>query len=361
MAISPLDIARKVISTTLSARANTPTTTKTTKVTDNSVKSSSTTNSSKSNSGQSYAYDPSGNKVNVNIKDGLSYLDNGQRVGAGYTVQTGGGIYKMGNDGKGTKVDSHNQYVNTLVNNTGKSTGGTTSNKAKGDIVNTLSGDARSSNILGTPMKSYTNQYNDALLNIYEKNPVDNSVLAQMFTSDILNRDMPNNKRYGDFAITQEMIDGYDKAYDDTISNMGKRYDGFKDEDKNNIVGQLYADAINRYKEGGSKGNPNLRVQSNVDDLPKNTQYNDLANALVEYNPPNIQSGATPVNTVVPAVNGNNIPVRNTNDFIPLDSSNPDIGGIYQTNQGYAFEYEGNRTMISEQEYIELMETILGF
>ena len=80
MAISPLDIARKVISTTLSARANTPTTTKTTKVTDNTVKSSSTTNSSKNNSGQSYAYDTSGNKVNVNIKDGLSYLEDRKSV-----------------------------------------------------------------------------------------------------------------------------------------------------------------------------------------------------------------------------------------------------------------------------------------
>ena len=52
----------------------------------------------------SYAYDPKGNKVEVNIKDGKSYLSDGSRVGAGYHVKTGGGIYKMGTDGVGTKV-----------------------------------------------------------------------------------------------------------------------------------------------------------------------------------------------------------------------------------------------------------------
>src|SRR5690606_1603104 len=57
---------------------------------------------------KSYAYDPSGNKVDVYIKDGLTYTLDGKRIGAGYTVQTAGGIYKMGEDGKGYKVDSHN-------------------------------------------------------------------------------------------------------------------------------------------------------------------------------------------------------------------------------------------------------------
>lgn len=56
----------------------------------------------------SYAYDPNGNKVDVYIKDGLTYTLDGKRIGAGYTVQTAGGIYKMGEDGKGYKVDSHN-------------------------------------------------------------------------------------------------------------------------------------------------------------------------------------------------------------------------------------------------------------
>ena len=60
----------------------------------------------------SYAYDPNGNKVNVVIKDGKSYLEDGSRVGAGYTVQTGGGIYKMTDQG-GVKVDSHNTATST--------------------------------------------------------------------------------------------------------------------------------------------------------------------------------------------------------------------------------------------------------
>ena len=65
----------------------------------------------------SYAYDPNGNKVNVVIKDGKSYLEDGSRVGVGYTVQTGGGIYKMTDQG-GVKVDSHNTAPNSSSTST---------------------------------------------------------------------------------------------------------------------------------------------------------------------------------------------------------------------------------------------------
>lgn len=55
----------------------------------------------------SYAYDPSGKKIAVTIKDGKTYLADGSRIPTGYTVETGGGIYKMTDNG-GVKVDSHN-------------------------------------------------------------------------------------------------------------------------------------------------------------------------------------------------------------------------------------------------------------
>lgn len=58
----------------------------------------------------SYAYDPSGQRVDVSIKDGQTYTADGNRIGEGYTVQTNGGIYKM-EGGKGVLVDSHNQAV----------------------------------------------------------------------------------------------------------------------------------------------------------------------------------------------------------------------------------------------------------
>jgi len=60
----------------------------------------------------SYAYDPSGKRVAVTIKDGKSYLADGSRIPTGYTVQTGGGIYKMTDSG-GVKVDTHNTTTPT--------------------------------------------------------------------------------------------------------------------------------------------------------------------------------------------------------------------------------------------------------
>lgn len=70
----------------------------------------------------SYAYDPSGKKVAVTIKDGKSYLADGSRIPTGYTVQTGGGVYKMTDSG-GVKVGSHN----TATKSTDKITSGTAS------------------------------------------------------------------------------------------------------------------------------------------------------------------------------------------------------------------------------------------
>lgn len=57
---------------------------------------------------KSYAYDPQGNRHETYVKDGKTYTSSGDRLGAGWTSQTAGGIYKMGNDGNGYKVDSHN-------------------------------------------------------------------------------------------------------------------------------------------------------------------------------------------------------------------------------------------------------------
>lgn len=56
-----------------------------------------------------YGYDSSGKRQNLYLKDGQGYTQDGNRVGAGWTVQTGGGIFQMGNDGRGYKVQEHNR------------------------------------------------------------------------------------------------------------------------------------------------------------------------------------------------------------------------------------------------------------
>lgn len=55
-----------------------------------------------------YGYTPDGKRVSMYIQDGQTYLSDGTRLPSGYTVQTKGGIYKMG-DGGGYLVDSHNR------------------------------------------------------------------------------------------------------------------------------------------------------------------------------------------------------------------------------------------------------------
>ena len=54
-----------------------------------------------------YGYTPDGKRVDVYVQDGQTYLRDGTRLPFGYTVQTQGGIYKMG-DGGGYRVSSHN-------------------------------------------------------------------------------------------------------------------------------------------------------------------------------------------------------------------------------------------------------------
>lgn len=80
----------------------------------------------------SYAITPDGKKINVTIKDGVSYLDNGKKLteaGEGYTVQTGGGIFKVQN-GQGVKVDSHNTAPSTKSTKTTKSNASVSSSPA---------------------------------------------------------------------------------------------------------------------------------------------------------------------------------------------------------------------------------------
>lgn len=64
-----------------------------------------------------FGYDPSGEKIDIDIIDGLSFLDGTYtRVAEGTTVQTGGGIYKLVK-GVGTLVTQHNQQTNIEVGN----------------------------------------------------------------------------------------------------------------------------------------------------------------------------------------------------------------------------------------------------
>ena len=50
-------------------------------------------------------YDQYGNRHSGTVKDGITYLEDGSRVPIGWTVNTRGGYYRMGDDGKGYKVD----------------------------------------------------------------------------------------------------------------------------------------------------------------------------------------------------------------------------------------------------------------
>jgi hypothetical protein len=71
---------------------------------------------------KTYGYDTSGNKVNMYIdRNGKSYLDNGQRIPLGYTVQTNGGVFQM-TAGGGVPVENHNRYIpNSNTNNSATS------------------------------------------------------------------------------------------------------------------------------------------------------------------------------------------------------------------------------------------------
>lgn len=51
-------------------------------------------------------YDPYGNKMSGYAIDGKAYLSDGSRIPTGYTAETKGGLFTMGQDGKGVKVDS---------------------------------------------------------------------------------------------------------------------------------------------------------------------------------------------------------------------------------------------------------------
>ena len=54
-----------------------------------------------------YGYTPDGKRVSMYVQDGQTYLSDGTRLPSGYTVQTKGGIYKMGDSG-GYGVSQHN-------------------------------------------------------------------------------------------------------------------------------------------------------------------------------------------------------------------------------------------------------------
>lgn len=72
--------------------------------------SGSTTTASRPAATQTTYLDPNGRKQTGYIINGQTYKDQGgnQRVDVGSTVQTGGGWYRLGADGKGVKVDAPN-------------------------------------------------------------------------------------------------------------------------------------------------------------------------------------------------------------------------------------------------------------
>ena len=72
----------------------------------------------------STAYDLLGRQHPVVIIDGKTYLQNGDRLPIGWTVDAGGAIYQMGFGNLGVKVDSHNRYVDNTDQPAGGGGGG---------------------------------------------------------------------------------------------------------------------------------------------------------------------------------------------------------------------------------------------
>ena len=54
-----------------------------------------------------YGYSPDGKRVDMYVENGQTYLSDGTRLPSGYSVQTKGGIYKMGDKG-GYSANEHN-------------------------------------------------------------------------------------------------------------------------------------------------------------------------------------------------------------------------------------------------------------
>ena len=50
-------------------------------------------------------YDKYGNPHKATIRNGQTFLEDGRRIPVGWTVETKGGLYQMGSDGKGFKID----------------------------------------------------------------------------------------------------------------------------------------------------------------------------------------------------------------------------------------------------------------
>lgn len=170
---------------------------------------------------ESYAYDPTGKKVKMYIENGLTYTDDGNRIGAGYTVQTNGGIYKMGADGKGTKVESHNiAPVNTPVN---------TVNNSKDNLAKSLA------------------NVNSAVKNaISPTSPIGMALNIGLnsASNSVKNSPTSTNAR-GSTSGNTLASRGYDAFYDKEYKDLENRYNYFT-ENKNESVAKTYKDAMAR-------------------------------------------------------------------------------------------------------------------
>ena len=228
--------------------------------TSKATNTSNATNSNLQGGNNSFAYDTNGNKVNVIIKDGITYLTNGQRLPTGYTVETAGGIYKMGSDGKGVKVNSHNKPVNSQPN---------------------LVSDDNYLNDMLTALMNQNKELSNEMYNInnqqYQQgnNPsgIDKDILnlIQSLPQEILNNEEAMK------LATEQLGYQYDKALADTLSSIDNQalQSGFFGQLPTVDYKERYGDDIERARASGIS-----QLANQLEGQSKNDINNTIAQLL---------------------------------------------------------------------------------
>ena len=314
---------------------------------------------------KSYAYDPKGNKVDVYVKDGLTYTQDGKRIGAGYTIQTAGGIYKMGEDGKGYKIDNHNTAP--VITQPTKTTNQTTT-----PIVTSTPKTTTQSNPTSTVTKyenPYTydyDYYNKGNVGYINPTTGDSSVTGHSVWSGLIDDEYTSKgyikvdnpdivKKLQDNAVNTSKftsIDDWNKMLSDSIGLTN----GLSVPSEDDIRAALARlEQYNAYKEY-----TNSLSSSNSTRINSSDAYNDAINRKLNFND-NIIKPPYTTNNVNSNLTSNNNTTLNTSNVMLLNPNNPNDGVVYKTNNGIAFEINGQQVKITEDEFIKFMTEYLGF
>lgn len=116
-------------------------------------------------------------------------------------------------------------------------------------------------------------------------------------------------------------------------------------------LGRLTGDSAEEHKRA-NYDEDEMFYNSVVNNIPytpsnqRNNQYSDVANHI---------------DSIITSSGGKSNGKTNVNDFIPMNDVNPNIGGIYETNNGRFVDYGGELIQLNEDEYINFMQQVLGF